>query len=228
VIIFKLIVHTMHSLSTPALLLACTPVFGQSPLLPRNALPAMGTYPIKAWFAPRAEVPNDTIATGQIWDYSGYEFILDTATADAVMPVEGSIAAEYFEDAGFVLYTYAFQESEYLAWHGDTLVTFGRYSHGREEVEPIDPPMVWMWPNMVPGQRMKWHSNGLSDFPHQAREMVGRGKLITPQLVVEDAVLLIHYHEAPDSGRQFIFYRATDLLRPVAHVIPGKGMLVLE
>lgn len=53
------------------------------------------------------------------------------------------------------------------------------------------------------------------------------GKLITPHLVVDDAVLMIHYHEAPDSGRQFIFYRATDLLRPVAHVIDGKGMLLL-
>lgn len=199
----------------------------QPPLLPRNATPGFGAYPVKAWFAPQAHVPADTIGTGLVWDYGAYDFIPDRDTVDHVMPVAGTVAAEYFEDATLAMYTWSFQETGYFAWHGDTLVTIGRYSHGREEVEAIDPPMVWMWPDAQPGQRMEWHTNGLSEFPHQARQVIGRGRLITPHLTVEDAVLLIHYHEAPDAGRQFIFYRANDLLRPVAHVIEGKGMLVL-
>ncbi len=211
-----------------AFMLACGPVLGQSPLMPRQSMPAMGTYPVKAWFASQAEVPNDTIASGQIWDYSGYDFILDEETVDEVTGVEGTVAAEYFEDAELVLYTWSFQETEYFRWHGDTLVTLGRYLNAVGKLEDFSPPMPWMWPNAAPGQRIDWHTNGFSDFPHQARQVAGRGKLITPHLVVDDAVLIIHYHEAPESGRQFIFYRASDLLRPVAHVIPGKGMLLLQ
>ncbi len=217
----------MNTLHAFALLLVSTSVLGQSPLIPRQAMPAMGTYPVNAWFAPQAHVPDDTIASGLIWDYSGYDFMLDQETADEVTSVEGTVAAEYFEDAEFVLNTYSFQETEYFRWQGDTLVTLGRYLNAVGKLEDFSPPMPWMWPNAAPGQRIEWHTNGLSDFPHQARKVAGRGKFITPHVVVDDALLIIHYHEAPDSGRQFIFYRASDLLRPVAHVIPGKGMLVL-